>query len=93
MKRLKYRGDKTETIAHGDILGPDADGIYHEVTNVLFDQGDGVTVVETRHHAPNWELTAPGAEPPRKRIRYYGGRGNPPPPEHKPAAADNIEAR
>lgn len=83
MKRLTYRGDKRGQIKTGEILGPDAHGIYHEITAVAYHAITDQTHVQTRH------ATQPGQN--QQRIRYYGGTHNPPPPQHHDQPEDTIE--
>lgn len=82
MKQLKFPGDQRGNIAAGDIMGPDAHGLYHEVTAIHYHNITDRTLVETRKHAPNGQ-----------RIRYYGGVNNPPPPQHQPITDDTVQAK
>lgn len=45
---MNYRGDKRDQLPPGTRLGPDADGIMHEVTDVAYDESTGVTRIRTR---------------------------------------------
>jgi hypothetical protein len=80
-KQIKYRGDRTGSIRAGDVLGPDVHGQHHRVTTVRFEHP--YTHVETRR------IPTEG-----QRVRYFGGRGSPQPPnyddEHLP---DEVQAQ
>lgn len=84
MKQLKFRGDRTDEIKPGDIMGPDAHGQHHKVTSTVFDELAGVTFVETRKIAVGGQ-----------RIRYYGDTtGRAEPPQYADDELDDtIEAR
>lgn len=80
MKRLKFSGDRTGAIHPGQVFGPDNDGLTHIATTVQFEAP--WTIVETRPISPTGG----------RRLRYFGGRGNPEPPDHEPIT-DDIEAQ
>lgn len=85
MKQIKFRGDHTGELHLGDVLGPDAGGVYHRVIAVRFEYP--FTIAETRHIV----ATETQAAPQGRRIRYYGGVNNPPPPQHEPITDDTVE--
>ena len=60
---MNFRGDKTSQFAPGTRLGPDANGIRHEVTSVSYDPATDTTRVRTR------KLEIAG-----RTLRFEGGR-------------------
>lgn len=59
---MNFRGDKTAQFAPGTRLGPDANGLRHEVTSVSYDPATDTTSVRTR----KLELAD-------SRLRFEGG--------------------
>lgn len=59
---MKYRGDKTADMPAGTRLGPDHNGIIHEVTAAVYDQATGYTRITTRK-----------LEIADRRLRFTGG--------------------
>lgn len=45
---MNYRGDKRDQLPAGTRLGPDVDGIMHEVIDAVYDETAGRTTVRTR---------------------------------------------
>lgn len=59
---MNFRGNKTDQFAAGTRLGPDANGIRHEVTTVTYDPATNTTRVRTRK-----------LEIADNRLRFVGG--------------------
>lgn len=45
---MNYNGDKREQLAPGTRLGPDNDGIVHEITEAIYDEATNRTRIRTR---------------------------------------------
>ena len=60
---MNFRGNKTTQFPRGTRLGPDANGLRHEVTSVSYDPATDTTKVRTR----KLELED-------QRLRFVGGR-------------------
>lgn len=59
---MNFRGNKTGQFAPGTRLGPDANGLRHEVTSVSYDPATDTTKVRTRK-----------LEIADSRLRFVGG--------------------
>lgn len=59
---MNYRGDQREQLAPGTRLGPDLNGILHEVTECVYDEATDITKIRTR------KLELDG-----QRLRFTGG--------------------
>lgn len=57
MNRAHYRGDHTDIVERGEIMGPDTAGAYYTPISAAYDPGTGLTTVEFRW-VPLEEITA-----------------------------------
>ena len=60
---MSYRGDKRDQLTPGTRLGPDNDGIVHEVTEATYDPATDRTTIRTRK-----------LEIADRRLRFEGGQ-------------------